>query len=669
MRCRHAVSLLLCLSVTAFAEEGGGKDRFRLQDLFDVEYASDPQISPDGTRVVYVRHSMDVKKDRHRTALWSVRTDGGDHRPLVAGPENVSAPTWSPDGQRLLYVSKNEDGTQIFCRWLESGATAALTRLREAPADLAWSEDGKQIAFSSFVPAEAKPFVQLPIPKGAQWADPPKVITGVRYRFDGRGYLREGHHHLFVVSAEGGTPRQVTSGPYDHKGPIAWDGATLIFAANRRGDADLNPREADLHALDLATGKVKQLTDRAGPDYHPVLSPDKKELAYLGFDDRKQGYQVMRLYILDRRTGKSRLVSGDFDRDVAAPVWGAKGRLYFQYGDQGITKIGRFEGGKVVVLAEHVGGTTMGRPYASGSFSIGGEDRIVYTRTSPQRPADVALAGAAQPLTRLNEDLFERKELGAVEEVWWKSSHDGRKVQGWILKPPGFDAGKKYPLILEIHGGPFADYGPRWAAEHQLHAAAGYVVFFANPRGSTSYGEEFGNLIHHAYPGHDYDDLMSGVDAVLAKGYVDPKRLYVTGGSGGGVLSSWTIGKTDRFRAAAIVNPVINWHSFVLTADMSPFFVQYWFPQPPWEAPEHYHKRSPLSLVGKVKTPALVLTGEDDHRTPISESEQYYQALKLRKVEAAFVRIPGSSHGIGAARPSHLLVKVACIQEWFRRWK
>jgi acylaminoacyl-peptidase len=275
-------------------------------------------------------------------------------------------------------------------------------------------------------------------------------------------------------------------------------------------------------------------------------------------------------------------------------------------------------------------------------------------------------AGAERPrrLTELNETLFADRTLAEAEEVWYKSAHDGRKVQGWLLKPPGFDPKKKYPLILEIHGGPFANYGSRFAVELQLYAAAGYVVFYANPRGSTGYGEEFANLIHHAYPGHDYDDLMSGVEEVLKLGYVDRDNLYVTGGSGGGVLTCWVVGKTDRFRAAVSTYPVINWHSWLLTSDASAAFVRNWFPGPPWEHAEHYQKRSPLSLVGKVKTPTMLITGEEDHRTPISEAEQYYKALKLRKVDAALVRVPGASHNV-SARPSHLIAKVAYVLKWF----
>ncbi len=258
--------------------------------------------------------------------------------------------------------------------------------------------------------------------------------------------------------------------------------------------------------------------------------------------------------------------------------------------------------------------------------------------------------------------------MGKVEELWWDSSFDQRKIQGWVVTPPNFDATKKYPMILEIHGGPFASYGSVYSAEIQAFAAAGYVVLYTNPRGSTSYGEEFGNLIHHDYPNHDYDDLMSGVDAVINKGFVDKNKLFVTGGSGGGVLTAWIVGKTDRFKAAVVAKPVINWYSFVLYADGASFFSKYWFGKKPWEDPESYIKRSPLSYVGNVKTPTMLLTGEEDYRTPIAESEQFYAALKLENVETAMVRIPGASHGI-ANKPSNLIAKIASILAWFEKYK
>jgi acylaminoacyl-peptidase len=420
--------------------------------------------------------------------------------------------------------------------------------------------------------------------------------------------------------------------------------------------------------VSLADRRVKALTDRRGPDFSPTVSPDGKRIAYLGFDDRKQGHQTTRLYAMDRDGKNSRALTAKLDRDARLPRWASDGKgVYFLYDDEGETKVGlvSLDGG-VKVVGRDVGGTTLGRPYASGSFSVA-NGTVAFTRTSPTRPADVVVMerGKERPtrLTRLNQSLLGDRALGEVSGMWYRSSHDRRMIQGWIVKPPGFDPKKKYPLILEIHGGPFANYGRRFSVEHQLYAAAGYVVFFANPRGSTGYGEEFGNLIHHAYPGHDHDDLMSGVDVLLKQGYIDD-NLFVTGGSGGGVLTCWAIGKTDRFRAAVATYPVINWHSFVLNSDLSAFFVRHWFPGPPWKHAEHYRKRSPLSLVGAVKTPTMLITGEEDHRTPISEAEQYYKALKLRKVDAALVRVPGASHNV-SARPSQGMTKVAYILKWF----
>ncbi len=321
-------------------------------------------------------------------------------------------------------------------------------------------------------------------------------------------------------------------------------------------------------------------------------------------------------------------------------------------------------------LAENIG-ESIGRPYSGGSFSVVSEGQFAFTETRPHQPADVAVgskaASGTRRVTSLNQDLLGHKELGRVEEIWYESSFDGRKIQGWIVEPLRFDPEEKYPLILEIHGGPFANYGDRFSAEVQLFAAAGYVVLYINPRGSSSYGEEFGNLIHHSYPGQDYDDLMSGVEAAIARGNVDEDNLFVTGGSGGGVLTAWIVGKTDRFCAAVSAKPVINWYSWVLNADI-PITYKYWFPGFPWDETEHYMKRSPISLAGNVTTPTMVLTGEADHRTPISESEQFYMALKLRKVDTALVRVPDASHGI-VDRPSNLMAKVAYILKWFESYR
>jgi dipeptidyl aminopeptidase/acylaminoacyl peptidase len=670
------VLVLMPLVAVPAAAQGlpAGNDRLTLPDIFELEWASNPQISPDGRQVVFQRMSMDIMKDRERSSLWIMNTDGSGLRPLLAPGRDAGSPRWSPDGTRLAYVSEAEGRAEIFVRWMDRGDEARLTHLPKGPGGLAWSPDGKWIAFAMFVPESPKPLVELPSPpKGADWGPPIKYIDGLQYRADGAGYLPAGYQHLFVLPVEGGTPRQLTSGPYDDGRPV-WtpDGQSLLFAANRHEGGEYEAANSEIYEVALADGAIKVLTSRNGPDREPAVSPDGRLIAYTGYDDRYQGYQVTRLYLMNRDGSGSRLVTGRLDRDVEGPVWSRDGRgLYFQYDEEGDTRIAFVTpSGEVTNLAAGVGGLSLGRPYSGGMFSVAGDGRFAFTQTAPDHPADVAVGASGQParrLTRLNDDLFGPRRLGQVEEIWYRSSFDQRRVQGWIVKPPDFDAARKYPLILEIHGGPFANYGNRFAAEMQLYAAAGYVVLYTNPRGSTSYGEEFGNLIHHDYPNHDYDDLMTGVDSLIGRGYVDPNRLFVTGGSGGGVLTAWIVGHTNRFRAAVVAKPVINWYSFVLTADGLPFFYRYWFPGAPWENLEQYMRRSPISYVGNVTTPTMLMTGEVDWRTPSSEAEQFYGALKIRKVPTAMVRIPDASHEI-AGIPSNLMAKVGYILGWFARY-
>lgn len=647
--------------------------RFELADVFQLEFASDPQISPNGKQVVYVRNSMDVMTDKLRSRLWLIDNSGENHRPLTDFKANASLPRWSPDGKRLAFVASDEDRAQIFVRWMDSGQTARLTNVSEGPRELCWSPDGRQLAFAMLVPEKSEPYVKLPDkPEGAEWAKPFKVIDTLVYRSDGRGYLKGGYSHLFVLPADGGTPRQLTSGSFHHGQPQWTADNSLIFSANRRDEWDYEPLNDDLYEVTLADGKIKQLTDRQGPDQSPAVSPDGKRIAFVGFDDKGRSYHQSELYVMNRNGRRRKCLTEKLDRSVHSPQFSRDGRgVYFMFDDEGTTKLGyvTIKTQELVTVTKDIGGTTLGRPYASGSYTVAKGGRIAFTATSPYRPAEVACIskGAVPqqlPGTQLNEDLFAHKQLARVESFHYDSSHDQRKIHAWIVKPPDFDPQKKYPLILEIHGGPFANYGDRFSAEIQLYAAAGYVVLYVNPRGSTGYGYEFAALIDHNYPSEDYDDLMSGVDAVIERGYVDPRRLYVTGGSGGGVLSSWIVGKTNRFQAAVVAKPVINWYSFVLTADHYNYFARYWFGKYPWEDPEAYLKRSSISLVGNVTTPTMLLTGENDYRTPISESEQFYQALKLRKVDTMLVRVPDASHGI-AARPSHLIAKVAHVLKWF----
>lgn len=667
----------ITVAPAAGAKEAPAPNRFSLSQIFDLQWAADPQISPDGARVVFVRSSFDVMKDSTRTSLWMVNADGSDLQPLTRPDVQAGSPRWSPSGDRLAYVvSDNDHRAEIRVRWMATGRSARVATLPHGPRELTWSPDGKQLAFAMFVSEpQHDDIARMPSPpKGADWGPKIKVIDRMVYRFNGRGYLPHGHTQLFVVPGDGGAPFQVTHGDDNNGGNLAWsaDGKSLIFSANRHPNPEYQPLNSEIYEVSAGGGKPKALTHRNGPDRGVAVSPDGEHIAYVGFNDRRQGHQVTHLYVMNRDGSGSRDLTAKLDRSAGNPQWSHDGdTIYFQYDDEGVTRIGAVTlGGKRTRIATDVGGLDLGRPYSGGSFSLArNADAVAFTLTAPDHPADVAVAraGHQQRLTDLNAGLFAHEQLATVETLHFRSSYDRREIEGWIMKPPGFDAAKKYPLILEIHGGPFANYGPRFSAEDQLYAAAGYVVLYINPRGSTSYGEKFGNLINHDYPDHDYDDLMSGVDTLLKKGYVDPRRLFVTGGSGGGVLTAWIVGHTDRFRAAVVAKPVINWYSWVLTADLPELGATYWFKGPPWEHVESYVKRSPISYVGNVKTPTMVMTGEVDYRTPSSEAEQFYEALKLRKVPTTMIRIPDASHEI-AAKPSNMMAKVAYILGWFRRY-
>ncbi len=513
-------------------------------------------------------------------------------------------------------------------------------------------------------------------PNGAKWADAPRITTRLKHEADGSGYMEPGYAHLFVVPAEGGTPRQVTTGNYQHRTAPVWtkDGKQLIFSSNRSEDWEYDFRNSDLYSVSIDNGKVTPLTNRKGPDFDPAVSPDGKSIAYLGFDDKIQTYQITRLYVMNLDGTGSREINTNLDRDINAPGWDTDGKgIYFQYDEKGNTKIGYTTlTGKTTNLTNNLGGDDPSRPYGGGSYSAAGNGRIAFTHTTPEHPSELAIlekgSNKVSLLTALNSDLLDYRQLGQVEEIWYKSSVDKLDIQGWIVKPPYFEAGKKYPLIVENHGGPTANYGDRFSPEMQLLAAGGYVVFYPNPRGSTSYGEKFGNELYHNYPGNDYHDVMDGVDAVLKKGYIDETNLFVTGGSAGGIMTAWIIGKNNRFKAAVVVKPVMNWISKTLTADNYYGYADSRLPGQPWENIEAYMKFSPVSLVGNIQTPTMVMVGTLDMRTPLSEAKQLYHALKIRKIETALVEVPGSYHYI-ANRPSQLITKIDHILAWFDRYR
>ncbi len=642
-------------------------------DVFEIEYASDPQISPDGENVLYQRNFKDIMTDRNLSNIWMVNFDGSFNMPITTGNKNDFSPRWSHSGNKFTYKSNVDGRTQLYLYDLASKSTQKLTNMQSSIGNVIWSDDDKYLLFTSFIEKTDNKLISMPKkPKGAKWNQPPIEIDDMVYRYDGGGFRRPGSTQIFVLSSEGGTPRQVTELHKNINSPVWMNNEKILFSANLSENSDFEPSNSDIYLLDIPTGDIKKLTERFGPDYAPKVSPDKKHIAYLGYDDKFLGYQQNSLYIMDADGGNVKLVSDGFDRNISNINWKQDGKgLYFQYDTEGMTKIAYMSlSGKVKDIVDELGGLSLGRPYSGGSYTISDNGRYAFTYGNVYNPADLAVGfnGSKNRLTKLNDDLFKYKSLGKVEEVWYSSSYDGKKIQGWLVYPPDFDPNKKYPLILEIHGGPFTNYGFRFSAEVQLFASAGNFVLYTNPRGSTSYGKDFANLIHHNYPSQDYDDLMSGVDHVIERGYIDENNLFVTGGSGGGVLTSWTIGKTDRFKAAVVAKPVINWYSFVLYADNISYFYKYWFPGMPWDNLEEYMRRSPISYVKNVTTPTMLLTGEDDYRTPMAESEQYYAGLKLNKVESMLVRIPGADHGI-ASRPSNLIAKVNSILAWFNKYK
>jgi dipeptidyl aminopeptidase/acylaminoacyl peptidase len=661
-----AFSAVLTTATANFAEG------LKAQDLFSLARASDPQFRPDGGAIAYVRISNDIMTDRGLRAIWLIDPKTGTQTPASSPGSETYEPRWSPDGSRLAYLASTGEGPpKLMVRWMATGQTAQIATLDRAPSDLAWSPDGGSIAFVKLCPEPDKSFgAPLEKPSGAQWSGPLKVVSALTFRADGRGDLENGQSHIFVVSADGGAPRQVTSGDGEDLGPVSWtpDGAKLVFTGRRDADWDRQNFHSAIYSVSLADGALKRLTTQVGPDGAAQVSPDGHSIAYLGHDDQERAYENQHVYVMDLDGQNRRTLAPNLDRSLAHPRWSKDGKtIYADYVDHGVTRVARLTlDGAITTVAEGLEAGGLDLPYSGGEWSLGPSGQIAFTQGSPDRPPEVALAegGRIRRLTSLNEGLLGARSLGHLEPLAVKSSLDGEAIDAWMLTPPGFDPKRKYPLILEIHGGPFASYGPTFATDDELYAAAGYVVVYANPRGSTSYGAKFANEIDHAYPGKDYDDLMSAVDAAISKGAIDTDRLFITGGSGGGVLTAWSVGKTHRFKAAVAQKPVINWSSELLTSDLYGWMGRYWFGAMPWENPQGLWALSPLSLVGNVTTPTLVIVGDRDVRTPDEESEQYYGALRYRGVPTALIKVPGAFHDM-AARPSHAAAKANAVLAWF----
>ncbi|QOL26687.1 S9 family peptidase [Thalassotalea sp. LPB0316] len=667
---------LTLLGAILFTAQTNAADTFQATDIFNLEYASDPQLSPDGAKVVYVRNSNDIMTDNKNRNLWLIDAKSQSQLPLFSDDKQYSQPRWSPDGTKLAFVSNLSGSWQIHVHYLSENKTALVSQLQGGISSLTWSPDGKWLAFSQRVKDKATKLASMPAkPKGAKWAEPVIVIDKAYYQRDGQGLVKPGYDHIFVIPSEGGTPRQLTSGNYHHRGKLAWhtSGQEIIFSANRVDDWEYQTLESNLFSVNVKTGDISQLTDAPGREYNPTFSADGKKLAYLKTSNALNPYRNAKLHIMQWSSKEVTELAKDFDRSVTNPQWISKNSLAFSYDDFGKRKVATINHkGKIKDLADSLSGTTLGRPYISGSFSANESGKIAFTHGSSERPADIAFVNTkakVTQLTALNEDLLAHKQLGKVHEINYKSSFDGEPIQGWYITPPDFDPSKKYPLILEIHGGPHLAYGPHFSAELQRFAAQGYVVFYDNHRGSSSYGERFAMLLKYKYSSkEDFADHNSGVDAMVDLGFIDEQNLFIAGGSAGGIATAYAIGLTDRFAAAAVVKPVINWLSKVLTADSGLGQIPTQFPGMPWEHVEHYWQRSPMSLVGNVTTPTLLMTGEEDLRTPMAQTEQFYQALKLRKVDTVLVKVPGAPHGI-AGKPSRMIAKIENTLAWFEKYK
>ncbi len=675
---RHArvnIALYLLASLassTLIAEEVATSNprKFTSQKVFELEYAASPRVSPDGNKVIYSRRYMDKYKDSVANTVWMLNLRTGKDRPLFSNGESVNSIQWSPKGDKILYTSSAEGKPTLNVRFMDTGDSFTLAKLEQNIRSPRWSPDGKVIAFSMLVPNKGESFADTPkSPKGAQWAEPVNVIDDLVFRFDGQGYLKKGAEHIFTIGADGGTHRQITEGENGFNSPEWLNNTTLLASGNDVESPELDPIESEIYRIDLTNKETTPLTQRDGPDHSAKASPNGKLIAFLGYDDKLKAYQQTDLYVMSADGRQVKNLTADFDKSINDISWGDRNdAVYARVDVEGQTHIVSINtSGSVKTLAKDVGGMSLGRPYSSGNYSAA-KGVLAYTQADVSKPADLAVikSGSVKTWTALNDDLLGQTDFAQVEEFTVKSSHDGRDIEAWVALPNDFKADGSFPMILEIHGGPFAMYGPFFAAEIQRYAAEGYVTVYVNPRGSTGYGEEFAQLIDKAYPSFDHDDLMTVVDDLVARKYVSKDRLFITGGSGGGVLTAWAIGKTDRFKAAATIKPVINWTTMALAADISKFVSRHWMGMQPWENPEFYWKQSPISLVGNVTTPTMVMVGEEDWRTPAWEAEQYYTALKVQGIDAVLVRIPGASHSI-ASRPSRLIAKVDNILGWFAK--
>ncbi len=698
-----AVACALTLSVTPFAQ---GKRFITEKDLFVFTWIADPQIAPDGSAVVFVRVTVNEKDDRYESALFTVPAHGAEPpRRLTSGTRD-SSPRWSPDGKRLAFVRAIEkDGKQqpgqIYLLEMDGGEARPLTELSRAASGPVWSPDGRMIAFTMPAGRQGQDGREGQDARNGAHQSDVTVMTRAVYRANGTpGYVDTDHHaHIFVASvpppsplraqsdpaALASTPKQITDGDFDERDPVwAPDGSQIYFTSDRVPESYYEPGDADLYSVPASGGAPTKVASIDGTIGNVSVSPDGKRIAFVGILSGKpvRSYSQPDLWVTDATPGgtpKNLTASYDFDiaggigGDQAAPrgqnrkplVWAPdSSALIFVSAEKGSANLKR-----MTIATGRIEPLTDGQQDVVAYSATRDATTLAATISTQTNIGDLFVVDrGARQITHVNEELFRNIQQSEPEEIWYRT-FDGKQVQGWILKPPDFEANRKYPLILEIHGGPHAAYGNTYTHEFQWMAAKGYVVLFTNPRGSTSYGQEFGNIIQYHYPGDDYKDLMAGVDEVLKKGYVDASRLGVTGGSGGGLLTNWTITQTQRFKAAVAQRDIADWYGFWFTADFT-LFQPTWFHKAPWEDPQDFAARSPITHVANVTTPLMLVLGDADYRTPPADGgEMMFRALKYRKVPTVMVRFPRETHELSrSGEPWHRVERLQHIVGWMDQW-
>jgi dipeptidyl aminopeptidase/acylaminoacyl peptidase len=693
-RARAASAALLLVALSAGQPRAAAKRPITETDLYKFTWIADPQISPDAQTVAFVQVTVNEKDNRYESSLYTVPASGRTAPQRITSGTRDTAPRWSPDGSWLAFVRPNDKDTpQVYLLPMHGGEARALTDLPKGAAGPVWSPDGRTIAFTSTTIADdlKKPD---PAAKPEKKSDV-KVVTRAVYRANGNPTYVDADRHTHIwtaaVSDKGDRvePRAITSGDFDERGP-QWspDGAKLYFVSDRVAESYYNAGDSDLYSVPAAGGEMTKVASIDGSIGSVSVAPDGRRLAFVGTLTGQpiRSYSQPDLWVVEATPGSApRNLTESYDFDVAGGIGGDQSS---PRGEQPRPIVWSRDGASLIVATAEKGSSNLKRiQIASGRMdpvTAGEHDIVAYTAaptgaiaatlSTQTNIGDIAIVKAtdtaANPaaITHVNDAVFADIAQSEPEEIWY-TSFDGRKVQGWILKPADFDPSKKYPLILEIHGGPHSAYGNVYTHEFQWMAAKGYVVLFTNPRGSTSYGQEFGNLIQYRYPGDDYKDLMAGVDEVIKRGYVDATRLGVTGGSGGGLLTNWTITQTQRFKAAVSQRDIADWYGFWFTADFT-LFQATWFRKAPWEDPQDFAARSPITHVANVTTPLMLVLGDADYRTPPGEGgEMMFRALKYRKIPTVMVRFPRETHELSrSGEPMHRVERLQHIVGWMDKW-